>query len=326
MCIICVKPSKIALPDHEILKNMWDSNPDGAGMMYVKKNRVIIEKGFMSFKTLEARLKSLEHEIDIVKTPMILHFRIGTHGGNTPENTHPFPITDSIPALKKLRIETPIGIAHNGIIHITPRDSKISDTMEYIASQLAPLHRGVPDFYRNKHLMQMVQNAIDSKMAFLTKDGEIYTIGEFLKDGGIMYSNSSYKTSRKPYRSIYAGNFYPYSDGYDFAYDDYDDFTETVEDLMPLDEDGMYVVDSMTGDFVSCEDDLFAINIDGDVFHYDYEFDAYTPLWNYSAWTSNGAPVRFVREKTNAEIAVYDSCEDTKRSEGKNEESRKASK
>ena len=33
----------------------------------------------------------------------------------------------------------------------------------------------------------MVQNAIDSKMAFLTKDGEIYTIGEFLKDGGIMF-------------------------------------------------------------------------------------------------------------------------------------------
>lgn len=66
--------------------------------------------------------------------------------------------------------------------------------------------------------------------------------------------------------------------------------------------------------------------VEGDVFHYDYEFDAYAPLWNYSAWTSNGAPVRFVREKTNAEIAVYDSCEDTKRSEGKNEESRKASK
>ena len=65
----------------------------------------------------------------------------------------------------------------------------------------------------------------------------------------------------------------------------------------------------------------------GDVYErQDYEFDAYTPLWNYSAWTSNGTPVRFVREKTNAEIAVYDSCEDIKRSEGKNEESRKASK
>ena len=301
MCIICVKPAKVDLPNDAILKNMWDSNPDGAGMMYVKDGRVIIEKGFMSFEVFQTKLEAVKSRIDVVQTPMVLHFRIGTHGGNIPENTHPFPITDSIPALKKLKIEAPVGIAHNGIINIMPREKDISDTMEYIASQLAPLRRGVPDFYKNKHLMQMVKNAVESKMAFLTKDGEIFTIGDFIEDKGVLYSNTSYKVSRIPYRSMFSRSCYSY--GYDWSYED---DAAGVEDLMPLDEAGMYVVDPQTGEFLDCEDTLFAINADGDVFQYFYDYDAYLPMWEYSAWTSAGTPPRFDKARAHAEVVLYE--------------------
>jgi len=111
-------------------------------------------------------------------------------------------ITDSVGALSKLVATVSIGVAHNGIIRITPRKG-ISDTMEYIITQLAPLKRAMPRFYENKNAMLMVKNAIDSKMAFLTQDGRIFTIGDFVTDNGVLYSNRTYRENT--YRSLYWG-------------------------------------------------------------------------------------------------------------------------
>lgn len=194
MCIIACKPIGIDMPDTETITNMWYSNPYGAGFMYNHDGRVHIEKGYMSLdKYLEA-IDRLSKKLDLTKTGVVMHFRITTHGGTKPENTHPFPVSDSLPLLKKLKCSTKLGVAHNGIIDISPRSKDISDTMEYVMSQLAPLSRALPDFYRNKDAMLMVKNAIESKMAFLTPDGTIYTIGDFNVGKGILYSNHSYES------------------------------------------------------------------------------------------------------------------------------------
>ena len=171
---------------------MWYANPDGAGFMYADEGHVHIEKGFMSLKDFNAALERLAKEHDLTTLAMVMHFRITTHGGTKPENTHPFPITDNVASLKKLHGKAKIAVAHNGIIDITPRSKDISDTMEYVASQLAPLHRALPEFYKNKHAMLMVSNAIQSKMVFLTGKGELYTIGKFETEDGMLYSNTSY--------------------------------------------------------------------------------------------------------------------------------------
>ena len=184
MCIIAAKPAGVNMPEDKILENMWNRNDDGAGFMYAVNGKVYIEKGFMKYKDLKTRLDQLGRKYNLRKLPMVMHFRITTHGGTKPENCHPFPISDSVGMLKKLKLTTSIGVAHNGIIPISPRKD-ISDTMEYIASQLAPLSKAVPMFYKDKNLMQMTANAIDSKMAFLTGDGKIYTIGDFIADKGI---------------------------------------------------------------------------------------------------------------------------------------------
>lgn len=148
MCIICAKPANVKFPSEETIKNMWDANSDGAGLMYVKDGKVRIEKGFMTYKSFTAKLDELRKTLDLVKTPVVMHFRITTHGGTCAANTHPFPVTDSIARLKQTNVTTTLGVAHNGIIPITPRKG-ISDTMEYIATQLSPLTRALPDWYHS---------------------------------------------------------------------------------------------------------------------------------------------------------------------------------
>ena len=207
MCIIAAKPAGVAMPSRDTIRTMWDGNRDGAGLMYLDGGKVTIEKGFMTYKSFAKKLDQLEKRLDLTRTPVVMHFRITTHGGTKPENCHPFPITDSIGALKKLTSRTDVGVAHNGIIHIIPR-SGISDTMEYIASQLAPLKRALPRFYENKNAMLLVKNAIDSKMAFLTKEGKIYTVGDFVTDKGVLYSNRSYIKSSPRYRDLGSWNCY----------------------------------------------------------------------------------------------------------------------
>lgn len=283
MCIIAAKPAGVKMPSDDILNNMWTRNSDGAGIMYPLNGKVRIEKGFMTYAAFKARIDSLGKKYNLAKMPLVMHFRITTHGGTKPENCHPFPITDSVGMLKKLKCDTPLGIAHNGIINIVPQKD-ISDTMEYIASQLAPLYKAVPTFYKNKHLMQMVSNAIDSKMVFLLPSGKIYTIGDFVEEGGIMYSNRSFErmTSFRDFKSYYWDDDWclPESTMSDYEY----------RTVMWLDEaEGDFIVNGKgemwTGDF--------AIDRNDKVYEYDNSTDALLHCPQAIAYNSEGMTLHF---------------------------------
>lgn len=192
MCIIAAKPAGVKMPDTETIRRMWYANRDGAGLMYAADGKVVIEKGFMKLTDFETALSALAKRYDLTALPLVLHFRITTHGGTKPSNCHPFPVTRSVEKLQALKAYSNIGVAHNGVIPIHPRNG-ISDTMEYIATQLAPLASALPGFTRNANALELIENAIHSKMAFLTDKGEITTVGDFIRDGGMLYSNGSYK-------------------------------------------------------------------------------------------------------------------------------------
>ena len=293
MCVICCKPAGIEMPTQTYIDNMWNRNSDGAGLMYAVDGKVHIEKGFMDYEDFKDKLEELALKYDLTKLPLVMHFRITTHGGTKPENCHPFPISDSTGILSKLRQTTDIGVAHNGIIDITPRKG-ISDTMEYIISQLAPLKKAVPKFYENKFLIQMISNAIDSKMAFLTGKGDIYTIGNFEEDNGIMYSNTSYK-----YGWSY-GN-YKYSSStaltsYDWEVMDSGD-TIFYRKVMWLD-DGEYIKDD-NGE-LWCGD--YAIDNYGSVYVYDNDFGALRRCYRYEAYNAEGLPLKYDPESDLAVI------------------------
>lgn len=296
MCIIAAKPAGVKMPTEQIIRNMWDGNRDGAGIMYVEQGKVRIEKGFMKYKAFSAALEEISRRLDLTATPLVMHFRITTHGGTKPENTHPFPITDNVGALKKLIGVCDLGVAHNGIIPISPRKG-ISDTMEYIASQLAPLKRAMPRFYENKHAMQLVENAIQSRMAFLTATGKLYTVGSFIEDEGVLYSNSSYKSLRSSFRSCSYDSYWT-SDKDWFAYacgatgapggsESVGDGTE-VRMLMWLD-DGCYVrfPEGEIDDGVE-----YLIDKEHHVWWYDWKSDCAIPM-DGVAYTHTGMPVQY---------------------------------
>lgn len=195
MCIIAAKPAGVKMPGTETIRRMWYANRDGAGFMYAADGKVRIEKGFMKLSDFESAIGRLAARYDLCALPLVLHFRITTHGGTKPSNCHPFPLTRSISKLQALGCCASIGVAHNGVIPIVPRYG-ISDTMEYIATQLAPLAEALPDFCDSPAALELIENAIHSKMVFLTDSGKLTTVGHFIEDGGVLYSNGSYYASR----------------------------------------------------------------------------------------------------------------------------------
>lgn len=278
MCIIAIKPAGTHLPTTTTIENMWYNNRDGAGFMYAKDGNVHIEKGFMTLTDLKKALKRLEKTIDVVNTPIVLHFRITTHGETSPGNCHPFPVSEKLPLLRMAKCKAPLAVAHNGIIGIKPSQKDISDTMEYIITQLAPLYQLKKDFYRQPAGKKLVYNAIKSKMAFLDSAGRIETVGGFITgEDGILYSNASYKA-----RTVY----YKWDFWEDYSLQWYE--SEHGEYLSWLTEDDGYIVSN--GTLISA--DYYLTDRQGNLYRYDMETDTAIPidgtLYNHAGRPING--------------------------------------
>jgi len=203
MCIIVVKKAGIPLPNKQTLKTCWNNNSDGAGYMLARRKSVTIRKGFMDFDSFYNSLRSVKNSEDL---PIVLHFRITTHGGTFPQNTHPFPVTDSVEEIRKLKCRTTLGIAHNGIIKIGG-NSKISDTMNFVIEELSLFNQICPNWYKDELSLKFIKQRIDSKLAILDRFGHIATVGQFYEEDGILYSNYSYMEYSN-YGSYWNSNYY----------------------------------------------------------------------------------------------------------------------
>lgn len=277
MCVIAIKPAGINMPAETTIDNMWYNNRDGAGLMYAANGTVHIEKGFMTLKALKAALSRLEESIDVTNTPMVMHFRITTHGGTSAGNCHPFPITEKLPLLQMTKCKTPLAVAHNGVIDITPSRKDISDTMEYIVSQLAPLYQLRKDFYKQAAGKKLVYNAIKSKMVFLDNTGKIETVGDFIAgEDGLLYSNTSYK----------AKTVYHNWDLWEFGKEWYE--SKYGKYLSWLSDDDGYILSK--GSILSA--DYYLTDRQGKLYRYDIETDSAIPidgtLYNHANIPING--------------------------------------
>lgn len=194
MCVIAAKPAGVKMPTREQIQTMWYNNPDGAGIMYVLDGQVNIDKGYMRLSDFLERVQSLQRIIDMDAIPVVLHFRIASAGGVRPENCHPFPLTACEKVIRELRCTTELGMAHNGTIH-GYGNSSLSDTMQFMLLQLAPMSRAVPRFWNNRYCLEMIANATrGSWIVLLGGDGALVTIGDFfLERNGIYYSNKTYQ-------------------------------------------------------------------------------------------------------------------------------------
>ena len=240
MCVIVAKKMGIELPSKKILENCFDINPDGAGLMYVNENKkIVIEKGFMTFEAFYKKLKELDKKYDLKKKALVMHFRITTQGGTSPENCHPFPITDDEKKLKATYLEcNDVAFAHNGIISLySMRDDKgMSDTMLLSKELLYPLFNYNKKFYKQEHNQELIEEIIGTdKIAFLDNEEKIITIGEFKEDEGVLYSNLNHKKNYNYYNYNY-NDYYNYDN---YSYNNYNNH-ELLEELI-LQEDDAFI-------------------------------------------------------------------------------------
>lgn len=277
MCIIAIKKAGVALPSDDLLERMFYTNPDGAGMMWVENRIVHISKGYMKYDAFRNALAEIEARLNVMQTPMVFHFRITTHGGTKPENCHPFPVTDNLGLLQKLQCTTNVGVAHNGIITGIVPQTGVSDTMEFIMLYLAKMKQISSGFYKVAGFKDIITNLIHTdRMVFLDKEGTIETVGNFTEDGGILYSNTSYKQVR-----------------WASWYDDY-----TWDDRLVCDIADLNGYVKIKGEEIS-DYGMFYLDKIGTLYIYDADLDIIIPMMksdNINAYAADGSPLKYNKE------------------------------
>ena len=194
MCIIVAKRKGLELPTKEILRNCFNYNSDGAGIMFNDGKQVFIEKGFMDFNSFYSRLEALDKEFNLVNSDLALHFRISTSGNVDQGNCHPYPISTETSQLRNLSLVTDIGMAHNGVIrkHIPETRSILNDTQTFIKNFVYNMYSSNKEFLTVGANIKALEEEAGSKLCFITKDN-MYIIGKFIEEtNGILYSNDTY--------------------------------------------------------------------------------------------------------------------------------------
>ena len=274
MCVIIVKDKKGTLPKKETLETCFNKNKDGAGFMYVESGKVVIDKGYMSFKNFYRHYKRLCEKFNNFENKnLIMHMRISTSGGIERENTHPFPMTNDYNDMKKLYYRTNIGIAHNGIISATnptkeQENMHLSDTMIFIKAYLNTIYSEWKTCFENYAFLEGIDCITNSKFAILDNNDELKLIGDFKEHDGALYSNYSYYTysgKTKSYNGYNYDSYYNYDgfEQYGYDYYDYNDnsYKYDKEDYTELYDDDITEVILDNSDLVafSLEDDFVTI-------------------------------------------------------------------
>ena len=182
MCVAIYKPEGVKTPSLEVLKQCWDANPDGAGFALFTggdKYAIEIHKGYMTWKQFKAAFE--KYHLANFAGELLLHFRIATHGGISPGNTHPFSLTGDVKLLKHTNVRTNYALIHNGILPIKP-EGDISDTMEF-CRRLAPLYQNIPSAF---NLIEGM--AGNNKIAVMTRE-QVHLFGQWECIDGVYFSN-----------------------------------------------------------------------------------------------------------------------------------------
>ena len=190
MCIICVSPKKVRQPSLATIKTMFLRNPHGAGYMFARDGIVHISKGYMD---VESYIEALRAEHFTAKDAVVYHFRISTQAGVNPAMTHPFPLSNKLAHMKALDVECRCGVAHNGIIRLTtdPTNKEYSDTALFIADYLSEIIRKPSDL-KNPGILKLIHRLAGSKLAIMDAEGYIATVGSFINENGLLFSNDSF--------------------------------------------------------------------------------------------------------------------------------------
>jgi hypothetical protein len=192
------------------LRQGAESNDEGSGYMFKKKgdNKIVVDKGYFNVDLLLESLKArgLKDEDELV-----VHHRICTVGKVSPENCHPFVLSDNpnIVAATQITTKKPC-LVHNGgfskLYKYIQKNSHMSDTYaftRYIMSNKGILKMLDEDRDLFNFLLDDIVNS--SRVVIMYPDKPTNVIGHFYDDEGYMHSNLGYCDYRPNHGGRYLG-------------------------------------------------------------------------------------------------------------------------
>jgi glutamine amidotransferase len=197
MCIAIYKAAGATITDKELSTSALN-NKDGcgfAGITTEKGHRKLVVHKCLDFKDFLPVFRKFEK--DNPDSPMLIHFRIMTHGLVNVENCHPF------------WIDSQHVFIHNGTITAAPKDKDRlkSDTRMFNETILTQLPAG---WMENDGICDLIEEYIGfSKVVTMDINGQVRIYnevkGHWDKDRDIWFSNETYKKKKTFYSGYQAG-------------------------------------------------------------------------------------------------------------------------
>ena len=176
MCIAILNTKKAGRLPKSHIKNSWDNNDMGAGLLWNEGNKLNVFKTYEYDEYID-KYNQLRDNANIGN--IVLHFRIATSGYKGEHNLHPFLVNDKL------------GFVHNGVISGLG-NKQFSDTYEF-NDMLKKFKHNFLGCEMSKYFI--AEYIGYSKLIFLDADDRYTIINE--ESGkwtdGNWYSNDSYK-------------------------------------------------------------------------------------------------------------------------------------
>lgn len=225
MCIAIVNSKKAGRLPKSHIKNSWDNNDMGAGLLWNEKNKLNVFKTYEYDEYID-KYNELRDNKEIGN--IILHFRIATSGYKGEHNLHPFLVNDKL------------GFVHNGVIKGLG-NQKFSDTYEFNDMLKKFSHNFLACDITKYFISEYIGY---SKLIFLDVDDKYTIINEEMGKwtDGNWYSNDSYKqyNDYKYYGNTKVSNASTTPSTSKLAIDDESWWDTYDTDLSDLDEWEMY--------------------------------------------------------------------------------------
>lgn len=199
MCVICYKPAGTEMPSDETIRQMFTTNPHGAGFAIqgdIDNDggfKVEFHKGYM---TVNALLKALHSRSDMKDLAVAIHTRIKTHGETDPYTTHPFKMSRNFMDTRKTHGRGTV-VFHNGIFtglggKVDERASDTQDFVTGVASQF--LSRPKAPNKLDTAILGQIIGTCRVLIMYPNKDFPCLTFGNWHKHtDGCSYSNMNWE-------------------------------------------------------------------------------------------------------------------------------------
>ena len=182
MCLIIYNHGGDAKIPESYIRNAYDNNPHGFGMMWADSGNVNTVRGIYDFVEIKGIMKRMEG------LPYVVHFRYRTRGKIHENNCHPHKVLST-------KIDGhDLYMMHNGTFMFLKVDEEESDSVKFAKHLRGALRVYGADSLSDRTQLGRMAARVGAinKLVFLRGDGKIAIVnkGEGFEQDGCWYSNT----------------------------------------------------------------------------------------------------------------------------------------